>query len=81
MIKPFGQRCLVRQEEAPKQKGKIIIPDQASKKPLRGTVTKSNINGIVSGSVIYYAAYSGIEIESGNEVLLAIKDEDIIAVE
>ncbi|MCK5697642.1 MAG: co-chaperone GroES [Gammaproteobacteria bacterium] len=91
-IRPLGDRLVVRRiEEETKTAGGIYIPDSATEKPSEGEViavgngrTASNGNLIAmevkSGDKVIFGKYSGSEVKVGDETLLIMKEEDVLAV-
>ena len=92
-IQPLGDRILVKllgTEE--KTKGGIIIPDVAKEKPQEGKIVavgKGRLldNGTLkplevrAGDRVLFARYSGAEVpHDGDEDLVIVKEEDILAV-
>ena len=91
-IRPLGDRIVVRRlEEETKTAGGIYIPDSATEKPSEGEVLavgKGRIanNGdllpmeIKSGDKVIFGKYSGSEVKVGDETLLIMREEDVLAV-
>ena len=88
MIKPLGERIVIKVVEEPEQTtGGIFIPDSAKEKPQKGEVVavglgKMNDKGerepmdVKVGDTILYAKYSGTDVKvDGTEYkILSIKD-------
>jgi chaperonin GroES len=91
-IRPLGDRIVVRRlEEETKTAGGIYIPDSATEKPSEGEVVavgKGRIanNGdliameVKSGDKVIFGKYSGSEVKVGDETLLIMREEDVLAV-
>ena len=91
-IRPLGDRIVVRRlEEETKTAGGIYIPDSATEKPSEGEVVavgKGRIanNGdliameVKSGDKVIFGKYSGSEVKVGDDTLLIMKEEDVLAV-
>ena len=91
-IRPLGDRIVVRRlEEETKTAGGIYIPDSATEKPSEGeviSVGKGRIanNGdlismeVKSGDKVIFGKYSGSEVKVGDETLLIMREEDVLAV-
>ena len=91
-IRPLGDRLVVRRlEEETKTAGGIYIPDSATEKPSEGEVVavgngRTANNGdliameVKSGDKVIFGKYSGSEVKVGDEMLLIMKEEDVLAV-
>ena len=91
-LTPLGDRILIRRTEEDEQttSGGIIIPDTAKEKPQEGEVIAVGHgrlldNGdrqpidVAVGDKILFGKYSGTEVEYGNEELLILREDDILA--
>jgi len=91
-IRPLGDRIVVRRlEEETKTAGGIYIPDSATEKPSEGEVVAVG-NGrisnkgnpiameVKSGDKVIFGKYSGSEVKVGDETLLIMREEDVLAV-
>ena len=91
-LTPLGDRILIRRTEEDEQttSGGIIIPDTAKEKPQEGEVIAVGQgrlldNGdrqpidVAVGDKILFGKYSGTEVEYGNEELLILREDDILA--
>ncbi len=91
-IRPLGDRIVVRRlEEETKTAGGIYIPDSATEKPSEGKVVAVG-NGRISnkgnpiamevknGDKVIFGKYSGSEVKVGDETLLIMREEDVLAV-
>jgi chaperonin GroES len=91
-IKPLDDRILVEQCEAEERTaGGIVLPDTAKEKPQRGTVRAvgpgklldSGERGEMSvkvGDEVFYAKYSGTEVEVHGEKMQIMRENDILAI-
>jgi chaperonin GroES len=91
-IRPLHDRVVVRRmEEERMSAGGIVIPDAAAEKPSQGEVVavgtgKQLDNGEVRaldvkiGDKILFGKYSGTEVRVGDEDLLVMREDDIVAV-
>ncbi len=91
-IRPLGDRIVVRRlEEETKTAGGIYIPDSATEKPSEGEVVavgkgRAANNGdliameVKSGDKVIFGKYSGSEVKVGDETLLIMREEDVLAV-
>src|SRR5262245_33015117 len=91
-IRPLHDRVIIKRlEEERTSAGGIIIPDNATEKPVKGKVIamgKGKIleNGEVRplevkvGDNILFGKYSGTEVKVDGEELLVMREEDVMAV-
>lgn len=91
-VNPLGDRVLVRQDEEPqKSEGGIYLPDTAKEAPQYGTIVRVGPgklldNGQVreltvkEGDKVIFGKYSGTKVKIGQEDLLFMREEDIIAI-
>ncbi len=91
-IRPLGDRIVVRRlEEETKTAGGIYIPDSAAEKPSEGEIVavgqgrKTNNGDLVAmevktGDKVIFGKFSGNEVKVGNETLLIMREEDVLAV-
>ncbi|MDR2860589.1 MAG: co-chaperone GroES [Elusimicrobiota bacterium] len=92
MIRPLGDRVLVKPEEAKEvKKGGIIIPDTAKEKPQEGEVIavgkgKTSDDGklipldIKKGDKVLFGKYSGTEVKIDNIAYLIMSQDDILGI-
>ena len=85
-IKPLGKRILAKriEEEERKTPGGIVLPESAkSDKVVRAKVlaigTDEKIE-VKKGNEIIVSSYAGTEIESGEDKLLLVKADDVLAI-
>jgi chaperonin GroES len=91
-IRPLHDRVIIKRlEEERTSQGGIIIPDNATEKPIKGKVIavgKGKIleNGDVRpldvkvGDNILFGKYSGTEVKVDGDELLVMREEDVMAV-
>jgi chaperonin GroES len=91
-IRPLHDRVIVRRVEEKKTTSSgLIIPDSSTEKPSKGEVVAIG-NGKVSaqgdlipldvkvGDTVMFGQYSGSEITVGEEKLLVMSEDEIVAV-
>jgi len=92
MLKPLGDRVLVRpsEEESQTESG-IVLPDTARKRQTEGRVLavgqgRTLKNGerypvsVAVGDTVVYSKYAGTEVRVEDEVLVLIDEDSILAV-
>jgi chaperonin GroES len=91
-LQPLGDRVVARRDESEEvTAGGLVLPDSAKDKPTRGVVVsvgegKLNKNGtrtplqVKSGDRILFTTYGPDEIKVGDETLLLMREDDILAV-
>jgi chaperonin GroES len=91
-FRPLHDRVVIRRvEEEGKTKGGIIIPDNAKEKPQEGEVIAVGPGGrdeagrlialaISAGDRVLFGKWSGSEVKIDNELLLIMKESDIMGV-
>ncbi len=91
-VKPLGDRVLVKQdEEIQKTDGGIFLPETAKEAPQRGTVVRVGTGKVLEngqvrslavkeGDKIIFGKYSGTKVKMGQDELLFMREEDIMAV-
>ena len=91
-VRPLHDRVIVRRVEEKKTTSSgLIIPDSSTEKPSRGEVVAAG-NGKVSargdlipldvkvGDTVMFGQYSGSEITVGEEKLLVMSEDEIVAI-
>ena len=91
-IRPLHDRIVVqRQEQETKTASGIVIPDQAAEKPDQGIV-KAVGNGKVGddgkvrpldvkvGDKVLFGKYSGQTVKIGDDELLVMREDDVMAI-
>ncbi len=91
-IQPLGDRVVVEREEAEEvTAGGIVLPDSAKDKPARGTIVsvgegkllddgKRNALQVTKGDRVLFSSYAGEQFKLGDQELLLMREEDILAV-
>ncbi|HYW91070.1 MAG TPA: co-chaperone GroES [Gammaproteobacteria bacterium] len=91
-IRPLHDRVIVkRMEEERTTPGGIVIPDSAAEKPQKGEVTAVGNGKILEdgevrkldvkvGDKVLFGKFSGTEVKVGDEDLLVMREDDIMAV-
>ena len=91
-IRPLHDRVIVRRIEEKKTTASgLIIPDSSAEKPSRGEVIavgkgKMSAQGdlipldVKVGDTVMFGQYSGAEITVGEETLLVMSEDEIVAV-
>ncbi|MCJ7749754.1 MAG: co-chaperone GroES [Armatimonadetes bacterium] len=92
MLKPLGDRVLVRPSKGAEQTASgIVLPDNARKKPTEGEVLALGSGRILDngrrvpislkeGDTVIYAKYAGSEVTIEEEDLILIDEDSILAV-
>ena len=91
-LRPLHDRVIVKRVEEEKlSAGGIVIPDNATEKPIRGEVLAVG-NGKVldsgetrgldvkTGDTVLFGKYSGTEVKMDGEELLVMREDDIMAI-
>ena len=91
-LQPLGDRVVVEREESEeKTAGGIVLPDTAKDKPSRGTVIAIGEGRLLDdgsrgtlqvqvGDKVLFTSYAPEAITLGDEELLLMREEDILAV-
>lgn len=91
-LQPLGDRVVVEREESESRTaGGILLPDSAQNKPARGTVVsvgegRLNDKGerkalqVKPGDRVLFTSYAGEQFKVGDEELLLMREDDILAV-
>ena len=92
MLKPLGDRVLVRPSEGEERTASgIVLPDNARKKPTEGVVLALGSGRVLDdgrripislkeGDTIIYAKYAGSEVTIEGQDLILIDEDSILAV-
>ena len=92
MMKPLGNRVLIKRAEAKTTKGGILLPDSAKEKPKIGEVVaigpgKTDEDGRVSmhvnvGDKVLFSAYAGTQVKTDDVTTeyLIMTEEEILGV-
>ena len=91
-LRPLQDRILVKRlEEESKTAGGIFIPDAAKDKPSRGTIIAIGTGKLLDdgtrgklqvqvGDRVLFSAWAGETFKVGDEELLLMKEDDILAI-
>jgi len=90
-LKPLGDRVVIKQLEAEETtKSGIVLPSQAKEKPQQAQVVAVGPGGVIDGKEIkmevkpgdkvIYSKYAGTEVKMGEEELIIVKQNDILAI-
>ncbi len=91
MIKPLGERVLIKASAAEEKTASgIVLPDAAKEKPQEGEVIAVGSgrveNGVTialevkAGDKVIYSKYAGTEVKYGGEEYLVLRESDILAI-
>lgn len=93
LIRPLGNKVLVKRATAKTTKGGILLPDSAQEKPKEGVVIavgpgKRGENGelqamtVKVGDKVLFSSYAGTEIkaEEKDDELLILAEDDIFGI-
>ena len=90
-LKPLGDRVVIKQLEAEETtKSGIVLPSQAKEKPQQAQVVAVGPGGVVDGKEVkmevkpgdkvIYSKYAGTEVKMGEDELIIVKQNDILAI-
>jgi chaperonin GroES len=91
-LQPIGDRVVIKREESEgRTAGGIVLPDTAKDKPARGKVVSVGDgrlmeNGerspmqVKEGDRVIFSSYAGETFKVGDEELLLMREDDILAV-
>jgi chaperonin GroES len=91
-LEPLGDRVVVKREESEQRTaGGIVLPDTAKEKPTRGIIEavgngKLLDNGsrgklqVSVGDRVLFSSWAGETFKVGDEELLLMREEDILAI-
>ncbi len=91
-LQPLGDRVVIEREESEgRTAGGIVLPDSAKDKPARGTVVSvgdgrlledgsRNKIQVKPGDRVIFSSYAGEQFKIGEQELLLMREEDILAV-
>jgi len=92
MLKPLGDRVLLRpSEEEERTAGGIVLPDSARKRPQEGKVLAVGAGrtlkdgkraplSVKVGETVVYSQYAGTEIKVDGEELVILDEDSMLAV-
>ncbi len=91
-LQPLGDRVVVEREESEERTaGGIVLPDSAKDKPTRGVIvsvgegkllddgTRSKLQ-VKVGDRVLFSMYGGDQFRIGDDELLLLREDDILAV-
>ena len=90
-ISPLADRIVIRPSEAKEEmRGGIILPDTAKEKPQEGEVVAAGPGRVSEdgervamtvkvGDVVLYSKYAGTEYKDGDDELLIVRENDVLA--
>ncbi len=91
-LQPLGDRVVIEREESEERTaGGIVLPDSAQDKPARGTIISIGNGRILDdgtrhklqvkpGDVVVFSSYAGEHFKIGDQELLLMREEDILAI-
>jgi chaperonin GroES len=91
-LMPLGDRVVVQREEGEqKTSGGILLPDSAKDKPARGTVVsvgegrfddkgQRHALQVRPGDRVVFTSYAGEPFKVGDDELLLMREDDILAI-
>ncbi len=91
-LQPLGDRVVVTRDELEEvTAGGIVLPDSAQDKPARGTIVSVGDGKLLDdgsrstlqvkvGDHVLFSSYSGESFDIGDDELLLMREEDILAV-
>ncbi len=91
-LQPLGDRVVVEREESEgRTAGGIVLPDSAKDKPARGTVVSVGDGRLLDdgsrsqlqvkvGDRVLFSSYAGETFKVGEDELLLMREDDILAV-
>ena len=91
-LRPLHDRVIIKRLEAEtKSAGGIVIPDNATEKPIKGEVVAVGTGKILedgkvrplavkAGDKVMFGKYSGTEVKVDGEELLVMREEDLVAI-
>jgi len=91
-IRPLGDRVLVRRLEAEeKTAGGIVLPDAAKEKPREAEVVAVGDGRVKEdgsrvpmrlkvGDRVVFGSFAGTEVKLGDEELLILREDDVLAI-
>jgi len=90
-LKPLGDRVVIKQLEAEETtKSGIVLPSQSKEKPQQAQVLAVGPGGVVDGKEIkmevktgdkvIYSKYAGTEVKVGEDELIIVRQNDILAI-
>ncbi|MGY0399693.1 MAG: co-chaperone GroES [Ostreibacterium sp.] len=91
-LRPLHDRVIIkREDEETTSAGGIVLPGSATEKPSRGVIIAAGSGKILDngstapmavkiGDTVLFGKYSGTEVKSGEETLIVMREDEIMAV-
>ena len=90
-LTPLYDRVIIRKtQELERSKGGIFIPEEAKDRPSEGTVLYVGFGRLVDGEIkplylkggekVLYGKYSGTEVKVDGEIVLMMREDEILAI-
>jgi chaperonin GroES len=91
-LQPLGDRVVVEREESEgRTAGGIVLPDTAKDKPSRGTIVAIGDGKLLEdgsrsklqvniGDRVLFSMYGGDQVKIGEQELLLMREDDILAI-
>jgi chaperonin GroES len=91
-LQPLGERIVLEREESEQMTaGGIVLPDTAKNKPARGTIIAVGEGRLLDdgtrgkmqvkvGDRVLFSSYAGDEFKIGDQELLLMREDDVLAV-
>lgn len=91
-IRPLHDRVVVRRlEEERKSAGGIVIPDNATEKPIQGEVIAVGSGKVLdsgdvraldvkTGDTVLFGKYAGTEVKLGGDDFVVMREDDLMGV-
>lgn len=91
MLKPLGDRIVLRVKKEEKSVGGIVLTTSAKEKPSTAEVIavgegrhthhgKVIEPGVKVGDIVVFEKFAGTEIKDGSEEFLIVREDDILAI-
>lgn len=83
IIKPLGERVLIKQTEQEEvTKSGIVLPTASKEKPIIGEVLAigAKVEDIKVGNKVIFEKYSGTEVKDGDESYLILEKDNVLAI-
>ncbi len=81
MIRPVGERIVLKRKKAEETVKGIIFPESAKKKPDEfEVISVGETDQVAVGDIVLLARYAGQEITLDDQVYLIAKVEDVIGI-
>lgn len=89
VIRPLGDRIVVRPDEQERMHGKIIIPENIVEKPKTGIVLAVGSGNVSSdgsrtapdveeGAHVIFSQYGGVDVTLGDQAYLILREGDVL---